>query len=257
MNPKLELIVLGSGAFAPSKNPKQVRNPSGYALKLPGEILLFDFGFGNLRQMARVGLDPAQVSHLFITHRHLDHLGDLPAILFHFHYDTTPKKRHLTLCGPKGFISFFKNLQKTYSPWISPKGYRLSVREMKTNSTLRGRGWMVRTLSVPHSTEAVAYRFEGYQKSFCYTGDTAYDPRIACFAYRADLFALECTLPGPRARHGHMTVSQALHLAQESKSSKSLLTHLSEESLRALKGYSLPKGKTNILVARDLQRIAL
>ncbi|MBI4052083.1 MAG: MBL fold metallo-hydrolase [Elusimicrobia bacterium] len=254
---KIELIVLGSGAFAPSHDPRELRNPSGYALKLPNEILLFDFGFGNLRQLVRAGLKPSQISHLFITHRHPDHLGDLAAILFHFHYDTLPKNRKLTLCGPKGFRKFFKNLQKAHAPWISPKGYHLTVREMNDNSQLKTRNWQLSSLSVPHSTEAVAYKFEGYGKSFCYTGDTAYHPRIAQFAQGADLFALECTLPGPRAKHGHMTAAQAIRLAKESRASKALLTHLSEESLKTLKRLSLKGNGTRLLIASDLQKINL
>ena len=75
----LTFHVLGSGAFAPGpgERGRRVRNPSGYAVETPRGVVLFDLGFGNLRQLYRAGLESRRVTHAFFSHRHPDHVGDL------------------------------------------------------------------------------------------------------------------------------------------------------------------------------------
>src|SRR2546427_2238525 len=125
----MQLVVLGSGTFSPDgQTGNAVRRPAGYALKINKQILLFDLGFGDLHQMFRAGLDPAAVTHAFFTHRHPDHVGDLPALLFYYHYDAKPKTGELRIYGPRGFSGFISRLEKAYSPWIKPRGYRTKVR---------------------------------------------------------------------------------------------------------------------------------
>src|SRR5262245_22555303 len=141
----MELTVLGSGAFAPPPAGSRalVRNPSGYAVDVGAELLLFDLGFGNFRQMVKAGLDPRRVAHVFITHRHLDHLGDLAALLFHFRYEAKPKGGSLALYGPPGFRKFLDLLKRAHAPWLGARGYRAKVRELEPGVTVRGRGWTV------------------------------------------------------------------------------------------------------------------
>ena len=259
MNNKMEVVVLGSGMYVPPKRPGAThRNPSGYAVVLKDEILIFDFGFGNLRQMSKAGLDPTRITNIFITHLHLDHLGDLAAILFAFHFDIKPKTGRLRIFGPKGFKAFFQKMLKAYHPWTRPDGYSLQVEDIREGRTVDGGAWTLSVQAVPHSITANAYRLEYKGKSFCYTGDTAYDERIASFAKNADVFVLECTLPGPEALYGHMTVPQSLRLAEQSGCRNAVLTHLSEEAESVLAKKKLSKSKKpKILVAQDLMRIAV
>lgn len=254
---QLTFHVLGSGAFAPGpgERGKRVRNPAGYALETPGGVLLFDLGFGNLRQLYRAGLESRRVTHAFFTHRHPDHVGDLAALLFHLHYDAKPDVGRLQVFGPRGFKAFWGRLRRAYGPWLEPKGFRLSVRELAGGDAIDGPGWRVSCRPAPHPTPALAYRFDSEpgSGSFCYTGDTGYDPALARFARGVDLFVLECTLPDRTRYRGHLRVSEALRLGAASGARRVLLSHLSEESAREAAG-RLP---ANAALARDLQRIRL
>lgn len=249
----LELVVLGSGCFAPGGSPSAVRNPAGYALRRGDEVFLFDLGFGNLRQLARAGLDPGQVGHVFLTHRHPDHVGDLAALLFYYRYDGRPRAGRLRLYGPRGFRSFVERLIKAHHPWLKPRGFQLDVLELEEPAVVRGPGWRVLGREVPHSTEALAYRFEAAEGSVCYSGDTAWDKGLAAFAQGCDLLVLECTQPDGARSSGHLRVSEALALARMTGARRTLFSHLSPASEKALRR----RVGGRMSLARDLQRIRI
>lgn len=253
-----ELVVLGSGCFTPPPRGVRasVRNPAGYALVVGREILLLDFGFGNLRQMARAGLDPSRVSAAFFSHFHPDHLGDLAALLFYFRYDRKPRLGGLDLFGPRGFVAFFRRLSRAHGEFVRPAGYRLATRDLASGDEAHSpRGnWRVACRAVPHSGASLAYRVEAGGKALCYTGDTGPDPGLALFGLRADLFIAECTLAdGDRFRR-HLTVSQALRLVRESGCRTGILSHLSPASEREL-ARRLKSRNGPIRAARDLMRV--
>lgn len=255
----MELVVLGSGCFTwrsppPGVRRTVVRNPAGYAVRLGRgrQILLFDLGFGNLRQLSRAGLDPAEVTHVFLSHRHPDHVGDLAALLFYFRYDRRPAAGRLRLYGPRGIRSFVERLARAHHPWVRPRGYSLSVEELEERSVTRGEGWRVLAREVPHTTEALAFRLESAEGSLCYSGDTGYDPGLARFAAGVDVFLVECTLPESSRSPGHLKASQAVELGRLSGARRVLLTHLSPASERALAGL---KSGGRVRKAADLLRV--
>lgn len=249
--------VLGSGAFAPGPGERgpRVRNPAGYAVETPRGVVLFDFGFGNLRQLHRAGLESRRVSHAFFSHRHPDHVGDLAALLFQFRYDAKPDASELKVYGPAGFRAFFERLGRAYEPWLGPKGYRLSVFELSPGAVVKGPGWAVSCREAPHPTPAFGYRLDSSAGSLFYSGDTGYDPGLPAFAKGVDLLVLECTLPDEAApsKDLHLSVSEALALARAAGARRTLLSHLSEASARQAR-QRLPRG---VGLARDLLRVRL
>lgn len=252
----IDFVVLGSGTFAPEgRAGDDVRRPAGYALRLREQIVLFDFGFGSLHQLARAGLDPNEISHAFFTHRHPDHVGDLAALLFLYHYADKPKSGTLRLYGPRGFAGFHSRLQRAHYPWLKPRGFRLEVAELEEKQRVEGPGWTVACREVPHSTEALAFRLDSKPASVCYTGDTGFDAGLAKFAEKVDLFVLECSLSDRRKNENHLQVSQALRLFEASAAKKGLLSHLSPESSKEA-ARKLPRSG-RLKIASDLMRVRL
>ena len=248
--------MLGSGTFAPDgQTGDRVRRPAGYALRLKTQIILFDLGFGDLHQMFRVDLNPAEITYAFFTHRHPDHVGDLAALLFFYHYNAKPKSGVLRLYGPRGFSSFVSRLARAYYPWLNSKGYEIKITELEEKDVVQSPGWKLVAREVPHSTEALAFRLESSSGSFCYTGDTGFDPGLAKFAQGVDLFVLECSLSDTHRHEHHLQVSQALQIFKASGAKKGLMSHLSRESFREL-SHKLPKSG-NIRAASDLMRIKI
>ena len=71
----MRIIMLGTGAALPDPE----RCHSSIVLTLDnGRHFLIDCGHGATRQLMRVDVNPADVSHLLLTHLHHDHVCEFP-----------------------------------------------------------------------------------------------------------------------------------------------------------------------------------
>lgn len=247
----LELTVLGSGSYAPGRG-RSVRNPAGNAVRVGGDVLLFDLGFGNVRQMVRARLKPEDVTDVFLTHRHPDHSGDLAALLSVFHGKTKPRAERLRVWGPGGTAAFVRAMCRLWEPWIDPRGYSLEVRELSDGAEVQGVGWIVEAKSVPHTAPALAYRLTQGSGSLVCSGDMEYDAAFARFAVSCDLLLLECTSGADDLIPGHLTPRQALQISRDAKAGMTLLTHLTDESAEEAK--ILIGSDPCVALAKDLMR---
>lgn len=246
----LDLTVLGSGSAHPAPGP-EVRNPAGFAVRAGESLLVFDLGFGNVRQLARAGLDPVEVEDVFLTHLHPDHCGDLPALLFTLHSRGRDDGR-LRVWGPAGTAALVKNLSRAWSPWLDPRGYALEVRELADGAEVQGVGWVVESKAVPHSVPALAYRLTRNSSSLVYSGDMEDSASFPEFAAACDLLLIECTASEDDRLPGHLTAREALALSRKARAASTLLVHLNDES--AAEAERVVKDDPRAGLARDLMR---
>jgi len=114
----MKLTILGSGTCIPHKQ----RGSSGYLLEMSESKILLDCGAGTAWKLQKIGVDYLAIDHIFFSHLHPDHTGDLVPFLFATKYSHNRKReKSLFLWGGKGFIKFFDALKKAYSNWIVPK----------------------------------------------------------------------------------------------------------------------------------------
>ena len=73
----LTLSIVGSGTPVPSAD----RFGSAYLLSIGDTRLLFDCGPATTYKLARLGVAPTAIDHLFFTHHHFDHDVDYPCFL--------------------------------------------------------------------------------------------------------------------------------------------------------------------------------
>ncbi|MDH5396084.1 MAG: MBL fold metallo-hydrolase, partial [Gammaproteobacteria bacterium] len=91
------LQVLGSGG--PELNDG--RASSGYLIWLNGKArLLIDMGTGSLLRFEQSGADLSDLDIILMSHFHVDHANDLPALLKASYF--TSRKKDLVLYGPTG-----------------------------------------------------------------------------------------------------------------------------------------------------------
>ena len=76
----MKLTILGSGNSLPNKD----RNAPGYLLEADNKLIMLDAGEGTKRQIVKAGYDLFRLTDILITHTHVDHVAELPAILFPF-----------------------------------------------------------------------------------------------------------------------------------------------------------------------------
>jgi ribonuclease BN (tRNA processing enzyme) len=245
----MKLTILGSGTVVPNG----LRNSAGYFVELPGARVMLDCGAGTVHALARYHLPWEQMTHLFLSHFHIDHIGELASLFFAFRYGMRSNREEpLTIVGPLGLDRVMDGLRTVDAKAFEPK-FPVSLRMMSPGEQVDlGDGSMLSVAKTPHTEESLAVRIESGGRAICYTGDTAYDERLAAFFKDADVLVSECSFREPREGGRHLSVSQVAQIASLAAVAKLVVTHfyfdVVEDELKAElgKGYS-----GEVVIGRD------
>lgn len=219
----MRLVVLGSGTCVPSGT----RRSSGYWVEAGDARIRLDCGAGTVHAMAAYGLPWQRLSHQFISHFHVDHVGELPALLFAFqHGRGGPRTDPLTLVGPRGLETLLAGLSAAFGSDLRPRDFPLVVRELAPGDELPAApGVRLLVHDTPHTAESLAVRIEAGGKSLGYTGDTAPSAELASFFAGVDLLLAECSfLEDPRGTR-HLTAGPLAALARDAGARHLVATH--------------------------------
>ena len=217
----MRVTILGAGTGIPARD----RSPAGVYVSTGREHLLLDAGAGTLQRLSRIGVTFLDLDRIFLTHFHPDHCLDLVSILFAMRIPQPPRTKPLTIYGPKGLRRLYRQLNTAFQGWITPKTYRLTLRELGATS-LRLNGYTVRTKRMNHyATGALGYRIEARGRSLAYSGDTDYCRGVIELGLGADLLILECSMTDERKVEGHLTPSECGRIAREAACRRLALTH--------------------------------
>jgi ribonuclease BN (tRNA processing enzyme) len=220
----MRLTALGTGTIALSP----ARACAGYLVEHDDVRLLLDCGSGVNRRLAELALPWPAITHVALTHFHIDHHGDLPSLIFAWKYGILPpRSAPLQIIGPVGTTDLLERLAAAYGPWVTAPGYPLTVTELAPGTPLAlGDGVTLESVKVPHTAESVAYSVTAGAHRLVYTGDTGFDPALAAWASGCDVLLCECSLPEAMAITEHLTPEQAGTLAQLAAPRRLVLTHL-------------------------------
>lgn len=219
----MRLIVLGTGtiAFSPA------RSCAAYYVEAGSAKLMMDCGSGTARRLAELGIPWQEITHVALTHFHIDHHGDLPTIIFAWrHGQLPPRSAPLDIVGPVGTIALLTRLTAAYGEWVTAPGYAIRVTELEPGASLDLGGATLTCTKVPHTPESVAYSLVEGSHRLVYSGDTGVSPEFAEWARGCDLLVLECSLPSSMAIVEHLTPEQCGEMARLAEPRQLLLTHL-------------------------------
>lgn len=250
----MKVTILGSGTAEPSLT----KNSSGLLIACESTLSLVDFGYGNLRQLLRLGVTYHDIDRIFFTHHHPDHMSDLLMFLFSAKYGQTPRTRPLDIVAAPGFDQFFKRFTEAFRHWLIPEGYviRLIAQDEETRDY---GGLLVTSRRVRHIDLSRAYRFHDADgKILAVSGDTGYCPAMAELGKDADLLIIECSFPEEANVDSHLTPREAGRIAREAGARKLCLTHLypSLDPARALRECA-DEFSGEIVLAEDLMAFDL
>lgn len=219
----IQLTVLGTGTIAFSAQ----RSCSGYYVEAGSAKVLMDCGGGTSRRLAELGVPWNDITHVALTHFHIDHHQDLPSILFAWKYgQLPPRSAPIDVIGPAGTRALLERLSAAYGEWVLQPGYEVRITELEPGGTFDLGGATLSCTKVPHTPESVAYSIvEGTQR-LVYSGDTGMDPAFAEWARDSDLLVLECSLPQSMAIPEHLTPEQCAEIARLANPRTLALTHL-------------------------------
>lgn len=135
--------------------PTRARNVSAVALRLPqrGEAWLFDCGEGTQQQLLRSDLNISQLTRIFITHLHGDHVYGLMGLLA-----TCGMSGHaarIDLYGPRGLEEYVQEVSRRTQLHTS---YPLEVHTVEPGKVFEDDEYVVTCEQLKHRVPAYGYR---------------------------------------------------------------------------------------------------
>ena len=219
----VRLTILGSGTGVPSA----YRNSASYFVEMPDARLMMDCGAGTVHALARYGLPWEEITHLFISHFHVDHVGELASLFFAFRYGMkTERTAPLTVIGPSGLDRVIDGLKLAFGAKIFEPKFPVEVRMVAPGERVElGPDATLSVAKTIHTPESLAVRIESQGHSLCYSGDTGYDEELARFFSGADLLISECSFRQPHKSARHLSISEAARLADLAEVARLIVTH--------------------------------
>ena len=219
----MRFTTLGTGTISLSPH----RACAGYLLETPELRLLIDCGSGIARRFAELGIEWQTITHVALSHFHIDHHGDLPTLIFAWKYGALPPRSlPVEIIGPVGTAALLERLAAAYGAWLTAPGFALTIREITPDDAVELPGAVRLTChAVPHAPESVAYSMEHGGHRIVYTGDTGPSDALGTWAHGCDLLVCECSLPTEIAIHEHLTPEQCAELAAAAAPQHLALTH--------------------------------
>ena len=219
----MRLTIVGSGTAAPEPD----RACSGYFVEHDDTRLLLDCGPGVVHHLARFELPWQALDHVFITHFHNDHTGDLPMLLFARKWGGgPPRTAPLHLWGPRGLRNRLRAMEAAFGDHVADPGFPLVIRELAPGDEVAVGGVVVRTEKTVHTEESVCFRLETPGASLGYTGDTGPSDTVATFMDGVDLLVAECSVPDEVEMDTHLTPRGLADLARAARPGRLVVTHV-------------------------------
>ncbi len=251
----MKLTVLGSGTGWITLS----RSSPSYLVSLGDYHLLLDMGPCSLRQLLRAGITLNDISAIFISHFHPDHISDLIPFLFATRYNLGySRKEGFELITHRNFLEVYEGLKKAFGQWVCPPEgiLKLKLIDQEFASFILG-PFYAETLKVSHNPESLAIKLEGFGKTLVYSGDTGFWEPLAEFAKDSDLLILECANSEDFSVPTHLGPKEIVEIAKIAHPKKLLLTHFYPHSENPNLEEMQNKFKGEILLAEDFLSIEL
>lgn len=219
-------MFLGSGG-ARIVVARQARASGGLWFALAGTQFLVDPGPGALVRAteSRHRLDPALLDGILLSHRHLDHAGDVNAMVEAMTMGGTQPRG--TLLAPRDALEGDDPVVLRYV-----RSYLAEIITLEEGGRYRlGAVSIVCPLRHRHRGEVYGFRFEVEGLAVSYVADTAYFPELVD-AYRADVVLFNVVRYKPSSLD-HLHVPEVEELVRAMRPKLAVLTHFGMTMLRA------------------------
>lgn len=195
------VTLLGSGAPPPILE----RFGPSTLVEVGDQKFIFDAGRGAMQRLHQLGIPFSQITGMFLTHHHSDHVVGFPD-LWLTGWIGRPwgqRNRPLRVWGPEGTKPMMEHLPKVFAVDIrvrqknySPDGVKLEAQEITEGVVFKHAGIVVRAFKVDHGGEelpAFGYRIDYRGRSAVLSGDTTFNENLIHHSQRVDLLVHEVT----------------------------------------------------------------
>jgi phosphoribosyl 1,2-cyclic phosphodiesterase len=219
---------------------KQLRASGGIWISASGKNILVDPGPGSIVHCnkSRPRLDPTKLDAVILTHRHLDHSGDINVMI-----------EAMTEGGHKIRGKLFCPRDAVDDDPVILKHTRNSLEKieiLKENTTYKIDGFVFHT-SMPHIHPVQTYglKFKINKMTVSLLTDTKYFPELKKF-YSTSILIISVVFYQPRPQIEHLCLSDVKQIISQTKPKKAILTHFGMTMLHA-KPHLLAKELSNEL----------
>lgn len=229
----MRLVTVGTGTVVPDSS----RASACHWLEHGDTRIMIDCGAGALQSLARCRLDWGALDHLFISHFHADHIGEIPSLIFALrHALAEPRTAPLGIWGPAGTRRLFETWADALGRWLVEPGFAVSFNELSPGQPTSVSGLTVDCASTPHTEESLALRVASGSAILGYTGDTGPSDALPGFFAGVDLLLAECSLPDELALDLHLTPTSLARMASAAAVPRLAVTHVYPQ----LQGQDIP-----------------
>ncbi len=225
----MKLVILGSGTSVPHPQRASAAN----WLETEGGSVLLDISPDAAHRMAEEQLDWPNLDAIWVSHFHLDHLGGLTPFLFATKWapQTWNRTKPLRIFGPPGLGKLLDVIDGSYKYGLMEQPFPIELVELTTLRDFQVfPGMTARTFSTPHTDESRAIRItDAKGSSLVYTSDTGYSDELAEFARGVTVLLMESSFWKKSPVESHLTLADALKVAQSAEPETLILTHLYPE----------------------------
>jgi ribonuclease BN (tRNA processing enzyme) len=195
---------------------------------------LIDCGGSSLVGMNKLAIDRNDISTIFITHFHADHVGGLPYFILEANY-VLKRKAALTIAGPPGLKARYAEMMESAYPGTSKLqlSFPLTLHEVEIGKRNEIGKMRVTPFHVVHDDRAgpcLGYRCEAEGKIVAYSGDTQWTHAVIDIGRNADLFICEA-YTRDKPINTHMALSALEKHLDQIKPKRLILTHMGNDML--------------------------
>ncbi len=239
----MNTTIIGSGS--PNYNPERVS--AGVLITQGDTKILVDMGDGVSRNLNKLGINTRKLDALLFTHHHLDHNADF-SVLFS---RVLLGRGETLIAGPKQTKAYVDSNLSLYAEdlnyrlgktnrTLKQREKHLTVNELKGGDSFTFNGIKISTLSVPHTIETLAFRFDYKSQSVVISGDLSSGPGFAEFAKDANCLIMDSggmimnngknkkapkRTSGKSKTHAHLNIRESSQIAAQANVDKLVYTH--------------------------------
>jgi ribonuclease Z len=197
----LKVTLLGTG------NPLPVLDRFGPStlVQTDKETFLFDCGRGVAQRIFQLRMPLGQVTDLFVTHLHSDHVVGIPDFwLTGWLSMFGDRKAPLRVWGPVGTKEMISSLEKAFQAdyrirtedeKLPPEGYTMVAQDIKEGVVYEKNGVKITAFEVEHFPVKIepclGYRIDYAGRSVVLSGDTRYSENLIRFSKGTDVLVHE------------------------------------------------------------------
>ena len=206
---------------------RQLRSSGGIWVSCKGTNVLVDPGPGSIVRCAssRPRLDPTKLDAIILTHRHLDHSGDIN-VMIEAMTEGGFKKRGTVFCpadavlGDTVILKHVMNFPEKIEILRAGEKYKVGDFEFTTS-----------TRHI-HPVETYGIKFRLNKTSISLLADTKYFKELKYF-YKTDILIISVVFFESRPTVEHLCLAEAEELISRIKPKKAILTHFGMTMLKA------------------------